>query len=366
MKHMWIESVIIPFLLTAAVTYAVTPLVIFLAGRFRWVDDPIKRYHPAHTHTGIVPRAGGFALFIGITVMVILLLPWNKLYLGIILSSAILIFIGLCDDRKDVSPYLRIATNIVAIILVIFAGAGVPYITNPATGGILHLDTWRISFNVFGSHSLLVWSAAVAFLWLMWTTHIVGWSGGVEGQMPGFVAISAAVIGLLSLRYSIFDASQVPITVFAFIISGAFMGFLPWNFTQQKIMPGYGGKTIAGFLLGILAILSYGKLGTALLVLGIPTIDAVFILTRRLVHQKSLVRADRRHLHHFLMDAGWGKRKIALFYWVVSAILGTVALTVTSTQKIFAFILVAVVIGGFLVWVNFFSQFSSRQGPDNG
>jgi len=74
-----------------------------------------------------------------------------------------------------VSPYLRIATNIVAIILVIFAGAGVPYITNPATGGILHLETWRISFNVFGSHSLLVWSAAVAFLWLMWTTHIVGW-----------------------------------------------------------------------------------------------------------------------------------------------------------------------------------------------
>ena len=99
--------------------------------------------------------------------------------------------------------------------------------------------------------------------------------------------------------------------------SGAFAGFLPWNFYPQKIMPGYSGKTLAGFLLGLLAILSYGKLGTALLVLGIPTIDAIFTLTRRVAKGKSPVWADRKHLHHVLMDAGWGKRRIALFYWGV-------------------------------------------------
>lgn len=355
-----------PFFLSIIAMSGVTPWVIRFAKFFQLVDDPKKRYHPAHTHKGIVPRAGGLAIFLVISIISFFYLPWNKLFIGIGLSCLLLTIVGVLDDKKDISPYIRILTNAVAIGIVIIAGAGIPYITNPINGTILRLDTWRITIDVFGSHSILVWSAITAFLWLMWTTNIVGWSAGVEGQMPGFVSISAAVIGLLSLRYSLADPSQIPITVLAFIVSGAWAGFIPWNFYPQKIMPGYSGKTLAGFLLGLLAILSYGKLGTALLVLGIPTIDAVFILFRRILKGKSPVWADNQHLHHVLLASGWGKRKIALFYWGVSAILGWVALTVTSQQKIFTFILIAVAIGGFLVWVNFFSQFSKPQDPDNG
>jgi len=358
--------ILLVFLFSLVATTAVTPFVIWVANRFGLVDDPKVRYHPAHTHTGIIPRAGGLALFLGIELAGYFFLPFNKLFAGISLSLFILTIVGLLDDKKDVSPYIRIATNACAILIVILAGAGVPYITNPLSGSILHLDTWRIGFSFFGSHSILVWSGIVAFVWLMWTTTIVGWSAGVEGQMPGFVSISAAVIGLLSLRYSISDTSQLPITVFAFIVSGGYAGFLPWNFDPQKIMPGYGGKTLAGFLLGLLAILSYGKLGTALLVLGVPTIDAVFILIRRIMKGKSPVWADKNHLHHVLLAAGWSKRKVALFYWGVSAILGAIALTVNSQQKIFTFALIAVGVGGFLIWVNFFSQFSKPQDPDNG
>ncbi len=357
---MWMTAVGVPFFLSIIATLGVTPWVIRFAKQHQLVDDPKKRHHPAHTHKGIIPRAGGLAIFLVISIISLFYLPWNKLFLGIGISCLILTIVGLLDDRRDISPYIRILTNSLAICIVIIAGAGIPYITNPTSGTILRLDTWRISVDFLGSHSILVWSTITAFLWLMWTTNIVGWSAGVEGQMPGFVSISAAVIGLLSLRYSFTDPSQIPITILAFIVSG------PWNFYPQKIMPGYSGKTLAGFLLGLLAILSYGKLGTSLLVLGIPTIDAVFILTRRILKGKSPVRADNQHLHHVLLAAGWGKRKIALFYWGVSAILGWVALTVTSQQKIFTFILIAVAIGGFLLWVNFFSQFSKPQDPDNG
>jgi UDP-GlcNAc:undecaprenyl-phosphate GlcNAc-1-phosphate transferase len=116
----------------------------------------------------------------------------------------------------------------------------------------------------------------------------------------------------------------------------------------------------------MLGVLSYGKLGTALLVLGIPTIDAISILIRRFAKHKSPVRPDREHLHHKLLKAGWGRRRIALFYWGVSAILGVVALTVTSQQKLFAFLLITVGIGGLLLWINFFSRFSKRQDLDSG
>lgn len=363
---MLVSTIIIPFLLSLAVTMGITPLVINIAKRYHLVDDPKKRFHPAHTHIGIIPRAGGLALFLGIEGIAFLLLPFNKLFVGITLSNIILTVVGLLDDRKDVSPYIRIITNMCAVGIAIAAGAGVPYVTNPFNGSIFHLDTLRVTIQFFGTHSLLVWSAITAFIWLMWTTTIVGWSAGVEGQMPGFVSISAAVIGLLSLRYSIADPSQVPITIFAFIVSGAFAGFLPWNFSPQKIMPGYSGKTLAGFLLGLLAILSYGKVGTALLVLGIPTIDALFILVRRFTMGKPLVLADKQHLHHILLEAGWSKRKIALFYWIVSAILGLIALTVNSRQKIFTLAIITVGIGAFLIWVNYFSQFSKPRDPDNG
>ena len=273
---------------------------------------------------------------------------------------------GLLDDKKDVHPFIRLGTNFIAALIVIAAGVGIPYITNPFTGGIIDLSIWTYSFSLFGTHSIVIFADLFALLWIMWTMNIIGWSAGVDGQMPGFVTISAVVLGLLSMRFSLQDPSQSFVTLLAFIVAGAFFGFLPWNFYPQKIMPGYGGKTLAGFLLALIGILSYAKVGTALLVLGVPMIDAVYTLIRRIGSKKLPVLADRGHLHHKLLDIGWGKRKIALFYWIVSAILGSIALTVTSKEKLFTFLLVSVGVGGFLLWVNFFTQFSKQHGQDNG
>ena len=358
-------NLLLPLLVACSLTGCITPLVIRLAKKYKLVDDPRTRYHPAHTHKGIIPRAGGLAIGAGFIAAVLLFIPMTKITIGILIGSVVLITVGLFDDRRDVSPYIRLATNALAALIVVFAGVGIPYITNPA-GGVLHLDTLRLTFQFFGPHSVVVWADVFAFLWIMWTMNIIGWSAGVDGQMPGFVGISALVLGLLSLRFALSDPSQLSVTILAFIVAGAFIGFLPWNFFPQKIMPGYGGKTLAGFLLAILGILSYGKVGTALLVLGIPTMDALYTLLRRIGAKRSPVLADRGHLHHRLLDLGWGKRKVALFYWTLSAILGAIALTVTSAQKVFVLLLVAVALGGFLLWVAFFSQFSEPQDPDNG
>lgn len=366
MDYSLVEATVFTFIISFLATYSAFPLVIAFAKKFQLVDDPRKRYHPAHTHSGIIPRAGGLALLIGISIASFFFLPFQKLFIGTFFSSLLLTAVGLFDDKKDVNPYIRIGTNMVAASIVVFSGAGVPYITNPFGNGIIDLTSWTVAIPFFPGCHIAVWSSLVAFVWIMWTINIVGWSSGVDGQMPGFVGISALVIGILSLRFSIHDPNQIPTTILSFIVAGAFFGFLPWNFYPQKIMPGYGGKTLAGFFLGLLAILSYAKLGTALLVLGIPTIDATYTLIRRIVHKKSPVKADRGHLHHKLLELGWGKRRIALFYWGVSAILGIIALSVKSEQKVFAFLLFSVTIGGFLLWVNFWSRFSKQQDPDSG
>jgi UDP-GlcNAc:undecaprenyl-phosphate GlcNAc-1-phosphate transferase len=357
---------IMPFVIAMVTTLAVTPFVIQLARTLKLVDNPKTRYHPAHTHKGIIPRAGGLAILIGLVIAVLLYVPMTKLVTGMLIAGTLLVIVGLFDDYKDVNPYVRLTINAIAALIMVGAGAGIPYITNPLTGGVIHLDTLRVTFSFFGTHSILVWADLLAFVWILWTMNIVGWSAGVDGQMPGFVAIAALALGFLSLRFTLKDPGQGAITILAFIVAGTFTGFIPWNFYPQKIMPGYGGKTLAGFLLALLGILSYGKLGTALLVLGVPTIDAVYTLLRRLSARKSPVNADRGHLHHQLLNIGWGKRRIALFYWGVSAILGVIALTVTSRQKVFALLLLAAGVGAFLIWVQFFTQFSEPQDPDNG
>jgi len=355
-----------PLLVAVLLTVLVTPFVAQLARRWGLVDDPKHRYHPAHTHKGIIPRAGGLAILMGITVTVVFFLPMTPQLIGILIGSVILTIVGLLDDKKDVSPYLRLVANAAVAILVVATGSTIPFITNPLTGGVLPLDAISLSIPLGGMTFVVGLPHLLAIIWIVWTMNIIGWSAGVDGQMPGYVAISAFVLGLLSLRYSLLDPSQIWVTVLAFIVAGAYLGFLPWNFYPQRIMPGYGGKTLAGFYLALLGILSFAKLGTALLVLGIPMLDAVVTLVRRIGHKKSPVLADRGHLHHKLLDLGWSKPTIALFYWGVSAILGLVSLTVTSTLKVFAFIAVAVALTMFFVWVSYFTQFSKQRDHDSG
>lgn len=355
-----------PLLIAVLLTALITPVVAQLAKRWGLVDDPKHRYHPAHTHKGIIPRAGGLAILIGISVTVLLSLPLTPQLLGILTGSIMLTIIGLLDDKKDVSPYIRLVVNAAVAILVVATGSTIPFITNPLTGGILPLNALSLQIPLGDMVISVGLSHLLTIIWIVWTMNIIGWSAGVDGQMPGYVAISAFVLGLLSLRYSLLDPSQIWVTLLAFIVAGAYLGFLPWNFYPQRIMPGYGGKTLAGFYLALLGILSFAKLGTALLVLGIPMLDAVATLIRRIGNKKSPVLADRGHLHHKLLDLGWTKPRIALFYWGVSAILGLVSLTVTSTLKVFTFIAVAVALTMFFVWVSYFTQFSKQRDHDSG
>lgn len=355
-----------PFLVTFLCSFLFTFLAIPLARKLGLVDDPNFRKHPAHTHKGIIPRAGGLPIYLSLIIAIFLFIPLSKQIIGVILGATLIIIVGLLDDKYDLSPYFRLITNIVAALLVVGGGVGIPYITNPL-GGVIKLDAWRILFNFFGWHSILVWADIFAVIWIVWCMNMVNWSKGVDGQMPGFVVISAVIIGLLSFRFTTSgDLTQWVAATLSLITAGAFLGFLPWNFYPQKIMPGYGGGSLAGFLLAVLSILSVAKVGTAILVLGVPMIDAVYTIIRRFSLGKSPFRGDAGHLHHRLLKIGWGKRKIALFYWILSAILGIIALTVTSKIKFFTVILMAVLIGGFLLWLSFFSTFSSRLDQDNG
>jgi UDP-GlcNAc:undecaprenyl-phosphate GlcNAc-1-phosphate transferase len=116
-------------------------------------------------------------------------------------------------------------------------------------------------------------------------------------------------------------------------------------------MPGYGGSTLAGYLLAVLSILSTTKVGILLVVLGVPLIDTAYSVIRRIAAGKSPVWGDRGHLHHKLLDLGFSKKQVAILYWVVTAILGVLALNLNTKLKIYTIIGIAVLLGGLIIWI---------------
>lgn len=339
----------IPLFVSFGISFLLTPSTIFLAKKFKLVTNAKLRQHPAHTHRGIIPRAGGVPIFLGLLVTSLIYIPLNKIMSGVLIASFLLICMGLLDDYFDLSPYVRFIGNILIAALVIGYGLGIPFISNPF-GGVIRLDQFKIVFELWGTkHSILVFADLLAIIWLTWTMNMINWSKGVDGQLPGFVAVAALFLGLLSQRFIAHDISIQMVFIFAVIVSGAFLGFLPFNFYPQKIMPGYGGGALAGFLLGVLSILSFGKIGTAFLILAIPMLDAVYTIIRRIKNKKSPFRADWGHLHHRLLEIGWGKRRIAIFYWFITLVFGVASLFLKGTEKFIAFVTIAILLLVFMI-----------------
>lgn len=357
----------IGLILAAGISGLITGVVVKFGKKLGIIDDPKTHIHPKVVHERAVPRGGGLPIYAAVAVTTVIMLPMSAKLAGILIGATMLVVTGFIDDKFEeaVSPYVRLLINALAAVAVIGAGIGIAYITNPL-GGILHLDWPRFCFTAGGTaHCLWILSDLFALLWLMAMQNFVGWSSGVDGQLPGFVVIAAVTMAILGQRFGN-DASQNLGIVLAGVTAGAYLGFLPWNWYPQKIIPGYGGKSLAGFLLGVLAILSVARVGAMFLVLGIPLIDAGLVIIKRLREGRSPVFGGREHLHHYLLEMGWGKRRIAVFYWLAALLMAILAVRLNSTSKYFTMAAVVMIVGGAILWLHYFSTYLKPPGRDSG
>ena len=345
--------VILPALVAMAVSALSTPLVIKLAGRLGLIDDPKTHKHPKVIHTYPVPRGGGMAIFLAVAVASLIFLPLDKHLKGILAGAGVLTIMGILDDKYDLSPHLRLAIQFLAASLPIIAGIGIAFITNPFNG-TLDLSHPQIRFDLWGeTRSIWILADAFAVIWIVTLMNFINMGAkGVDGQLPGVAAIAAGTIAALSLKFSA-DIAQWPVIILAAVTAGAFLGFLPWNFFPQKIMPGFSGSNLAGYLLAILSILSTTKVGTLMVVLGIPLIDTGYVVVRRVMAGKSPVWGDRGHLHHRLLDAGLSKRQVVYVYWLFTLFLGILAINLNAASKLYTMVGTAIVIGGIILWLTY-------------
>lgn len=344
----------IPFLLALVVSILVTPLTVIFFRKMGWVIDPAKTPHPAHIHKEPVPKGGGVPIFLAVSLTVILLLEPDKHLLAIGVAGLLALVVGVVDDIKGSNPYARLVMNFLVTAIIVGSGIGIAYVSNPL-GGVIDLSWPRLGFDLWGRyHEVWILADLFALLWIPTLMNSINWSSGVDGQISGVITIAAVVLGLISLSYSA-DITQWPVATLAFATAGAFAGLTVFHFYPQKIMPGYSATSLAGLLLGVISILATAKVGALIIVLGIPLIDFVYIVAKRLISGKSPVWGDKSHLHHKLLAMGWGKRRVALFYWLAAVVLGVAALSFEARTKLLIMIGLVVLMGVFILW-----QYSSR------
>lgn len=335
------QLAIMPFVIAFIFSLAITSTTILIYKSLGLLDKSTNKEHAKHIHSKPVPRGGGIPIFCAMLFATLMFAQIDKQIAGIFVGAAIIAIAGVVDDIFDISPYFRLALGVVAAIIVVMSGIGIAYISNPLGAGVVFFDGKLIA-------------NALTILWIVWGMNFVNMGAkGLDGQLPGVTLIAAVIMGILSFRF-VNDITAWSSAYLSFALAGAYAGLLVFNIYPQKIMPGWGGGALAGYFLAVLSILSGAKVATALIVLGVPLMDVVYAIGRRISAGKSPVWGDANHLHHQLLKLGWSKRKVAGFYWLVTAILGALALQLNSQMKIYTILLIAISVGGLLLWINLF------------
>jgi UDP-GlcNAc:undecaprenyl-phosphate GlcNAc-1-phosphate transferase len=299
-------------------------------------------------HRSAVPRLGGIAVtlsFLFVVVGITIVSPGSLHFIdttivgldrnlfGILAGVLILLIVGIQDDIRGLSPLTKLLFHFLAGIILAWSLVLVAHITNPLGGKIL-LGNFTYIFVV---------------LWVVGMINVINWLDGLDGLASGISLIATLALYLLAIKP---EVNQLSMSVLAIVLAGSLVGFLPFNFYPAKIFLGDSGSQVLGFLLAVFAIISGGKLATAFLVLGVPILDVVWVIARRILSRKPIYQADRYHLHHRLLRAGLNQKQAVILLYALSAGFGIIALQTQSFGKLVALgVLVGIMVlgGGMLV-----------------
>ncbi len=348
---MWLNYFII-FIITFLLAIVFTLLVRKVVIKLNIVDTPDRE---RKIHKKNIPLLGGVAIFLSF--FIVLYLVRDKLvagdlemhhWLGFLIGACFLMIGGFLDDKYNLKPKQQIIWPLLAIASVIIGGVGIEKITNPL-GGLIYLDQFKIPIMTWGSgmHYFVIIADSFTVLWLMGMMYTTKLLDGIDGLVTGITGIGGLIIFLFTMTTKYY---QPDIGLAALILAACCLGFLIFNWHPAKIFLGEGGSLLLGYILGVLAIISGGKIAIALLIMGIPIMDVAWTIIRRLVAGKNPFKfADKRHLHFRLLDLGISQRKVALLYYGLAIVFGMSVLFLQSLGKLFALSFLMIIMLGIVI-----------------
>ena len=313
-------QVLLAFACAALIALSVTPIIRVLAYKIGAVDIPKDN---RRMHKKPMPLLGGLAIFIGVTVAGALFCEITPRLLACWSGGLIIIIFGILDDKYALNPWVKLAGQIAAAAVVIPFGVRVEYI---------ELFGRYIKFGYF--------TIPVTILWIVGMTNAINLIDGLDGLACGVSAICSATLLIVALMHT-----EMPIAVITAILTGACVGFLPFNFNPAKIFMGDTGALFLGYMLSVVSVVGVFKMTAAvsflipIIIFGYPLFDTVFAFFRRILHGRSPFSADRGHLHHRIIDMGFNVRQAVAILYCVCSILGILAIMLSERRMVASIII---------------------------
>ena len=359
---MW-GNIAIAFLLAFIVSFMATPYTIKIAEKIGAVDVPKDQ---RRMHTKKMPKFGGPAVILGFLVSIMYLLivmsiegsidlfseqEYGKKLLGLLLGIVVIAITGIFDDTKTLTWWQQLLGQVSAAIIVVTFGIRIEHLDVPFL--------YRIGLND-------TVSTIITIIWIVGVTNAINLIDGLDGLSSGISLISCISLLIIFLM----NDSPMIATVIVTALSGALVGFLPFNFAPAKTFIGDTGSNFLGFSLAIISILGVAKTYTAIviiapiMVLALPIFDTLWAIVRRIAKTKSIkgvFKADKGHLHHRLLAKGFSQKQAVLVMYAMSAALGLFAIILLESGiwKALSFLLM-VIAALFLGYRNFLTEKSEK------
>src|SRR3954452_21983394 len=355
-------------LIAAATTVVCTPIVGRLARRWGWVVEPDER----RIHVASTPDVGGIAMYAGLVAGMgaarlsdhfDTIFARNDEPRGVLLAASLMFAGGLFEELREISGRGKRIGTIGAAAVLTYYGVTMFYFRLPFVDVFTIRDDWILLSTV---------------LWLLGMSQAINLIDGLDGLAAGIVAIGALAFFIYSLRLAdptvrlLSSPSIGPLI--AIITVGICVGFLPHNFNPAKIFMGDCGALLLGLLLAVSTSVVGGRadpnlqgyagqtyfflapLFIPLFILGVPILDTLFAIIRRASRRQGVATADKRHLHHRLMEMGHGQRRSVIILWAWTALLSAFVLYPVLTQSFISYVPIGAAALGLLLYTLFHPQ----------
>jgi UDP-GlcNAc:undecaprenyl-phosphate GlcNAc-1-phosphate transferase len=339
--------------LVAALTAGIGTLAMrAIARKYNIADHPSER----RINTKPVPRAGGLAVA-GAFALIGTLLVIFSAQLGLstgtgsaeltsdgaaalLLGTVIAGVIGLIDDRYDLRARWQIIGQFLIALIPIAFGLRIAFISNPfGAGDLLFPDAIALGVTIF---------------WTLGMQNSMNFIDGLDGLSGGISLFAAVTLGVIALPTSPLLAAL------SFTLAGALAGFLRFNFYPASVYMGTSGILAVAYALAVLALLGTAKVAAALLILGVPIIDALFVIVGRIAAGRSPYTPDESHIHRRLLSYGFSHRGSVLVLYALTAALSILALLLTGSATLYAFMGLLVVLGGVVAYLSRATERTSK------
>ena len=308
------------FFLALLSAFVLTRFVRDFANSHGWVASPTQE---RHLHSTPLPRLGGVAIFLSFCLCMGLAMLWGshnprfyspRLFgtmLTILAPAALVFLLGVYDDLHGVGPYFKFSVQAVAATM-LYAG-GLRIVNIPV---------------VFGDR-VLPWylGLLVTIVWVLAITNAFNLIDGLDGLAAG----SALFSTMVAFVVAVLNGPPL-VEVMTIALAGAILGFLRFNFNPATIFLGDSGSLLIGFLLSAFALLGAQKAPTIVAVaipivsFGLPILETVLSILRRLISGRPVFTADREHIHHKLLQHGLTHRQVVILLYGVSAVFAMLSL----------------------------------------